>query len=162
MGAICHLCKHRSLKTNKSCGRDEWKVSPPPWGHSFKTGRSGCFFYCTETNTESQVKWRHREICSKWVNKIKTSQKILKETEISNLPNKRVQINGHQDAHWTGKTNGWKQWNLQQRVENIQSMDFSRPEHQRGYPFPSLADLPNPGIKPRSPALQADSLPAEP
>ena len=28
--------------------------------------------------------------------------------------------------------------------------------------FPSLGDLPNPGIKPRSPALQADSLPAEP
>ena len=31
-----------------------------------------------------------------------------------------------------------------------------------GYPFPSPGDLPNPGIKPRSPALQADSLPAEP
>ena len=29
-------------------------------------------------------------------------------------------------------------------------------------PFPSPGDLPNPGIKPRSPALQADSLPAEP
>ena len=28
--------------------------------------------------------------------------------------------------------------------------------------FPSLGDLPNPGIKPRSPTLQADSLPAEP
>ena len=28
--------------------------------------------------------------------------------------------------------------------------------------FPSLWDLPNPGIKPRSPALQADSLPAAP
>ena len=28
--------------------------------------------------------------------------------------------------------------------------------------FPSPGDLPNPGIKPRSPALQADSLPAEP
>ena len=31
-----------------------------------------------------------------------------------------------------------------------------------GNPFPSPGDLPNPGIKPRSPALQADSLPAEP
>ena len=29
-------------------------------------------------------------------------------------------------------------------------------------PFPSPRDLPNPGIEPRSPALQADSLPAEP
>ena len=31
-----------------------------------------------------------------------------------------------------------------------------------GKPFPSPGDLPNPRIKPRSPALQADSLPAEP
>ena len=31
-----------------------------------------------------------------------------------------------------------------------------------GLPFPSLEDLPNPGIEPRSPTLQADSLPAEP
>ena len=29
-------------------------------------------------------------------------------------------------------------------------------------PFPSPGDLPNPGIEPRSPALQADSLPTEP
>ena len=29
-------------------------------------------------------------------------------------------------------------------------------------PFPSPGDLPNPGIEPRSPALQAVSLPAEP
>ena len=28
-------------------------------------------------------------------------------------------------------------------------------------PFPSTGDLPNPGIKPRSPSLQADSLPAK-
>ena len=31
-----------------------------------------------------------------------------------------------------------------------------------GLPFPSPGDLPNPGIKPRSPALQADTLPSEP
>ena len=43
----------------------------------------------------------------------------------------------------------------------IQSMEFSRPEHWRRYPFPSPGDLPNPGVKPRSPTLQADSLPAE-
>ena len=41
----------------------------------------------------------------------------------------------------------------------IQSMEFSRPEYWSGQPFPSPGDLPNPGIKPRSPALQADSLP---
>ena len=44
----------------------------------------------------------------------------------------------------------------------IQSMEFSRPEYQSGYPFPSPGDLPNLGIKPRFPTLQADSLPADP
>ena len=44
----------------------------------------------------------------------------------------------------------------------IQSMEFSRPEYWSGQPFPSPGDLPNPEIEPRSPALQADSLPAEP
>ena len=41
-------------------------------------------------------------------------------------------------------------------------MEFSRPEHWSGWPFPSPGDLSNPGIKSRSPALQVDSLPAEP
>ena len=40
-------------------------------------------------------------------------------------------------------------------------MEFSRPEYWSGLPFPSPRDLPNPGIKPRSPALQVDSLPTE-
>ena len=42
------------------------------------------------------------------------------------------------------------------------SMGFSRQEYWSGLPFPSPADLPNPGIKPRYPALQADTLPSEP
>ena len=41
------------------------------------------------------------------------------------------------------------------------SMGFSRQEYQSGLPFPSPGDLPDPGIEPRSPALQADSLPTE-
>ena len=41
------------------------------------------------------------------------------------------------------------------------SMRFSRQEYWNGLPFPSPEDLPNPRIKPRSPALQADSLPTE-
>ena len=41
------------------------------------------------------------------------------------------------------------------------SMGFSRQESWSGFPFPSSVDLPNPGIEPRSPALQADSLPTE-
>ena len=37
-------------------------------------------------------------------------------------------------------------------------MGFSRQEHWSGLPFPTPRDLPNPGIEPGSPALQADSL----
>ena len=42
------------------------------------------------------------------------------------------------------------------------SMEFSRQECWSGLPFPSPGDLPDPGIEPGSPALQADSLPSEP
>ena len=41
------------------------------------------------------------------------------------------------------------------------SMGLSRQEYWSGLPFPSPGDLPDPGIKPRAPALQADSLPTE-
>ena len=40
-------------------------------------------------------------------------------------------------------------------------MEFSRPEHWNGKPFLSPGDLPKPGIEPRSPALQVESLPTE-
>ena len=42
------------------------------------------------------------------------------------------------------------------------SMKFSRQEYWSVLPFPSPGDLPNPGIKPGSPALQADALLSEP
>ena len=42
------------------------------------------------------------------------------------------------------------------------SMEFYRKEYWSGLPIPSPKDFPNPGIEPRSPALQADSLPSEP
>ena len=38
------------------------------------------------------------------------------------------------------------------------SIGFSRQEYGGGLPFPSPGDLPDPGIEPRSPALQEDSL----
>ena len=41
------------------------------------------------------------------------------------------------------------------------SMGFSRLEYCTGLPFTSPWDLPDPGVKPRSPALQANSLPTE-
>ena len=42
------------------------------------------------------------------------------------------------------------------------SMDFSRQEYWSGLPFPYPGDLPNPGIEPGSPALQADALTSDP
>ena len=42
------------------------------------------------------------------------------------------------------------------------SMGFSRQEYWSGLPCPPPGDLPNVGIEPRSPALQADSLLSEP
>ena len=41
-------------------------------------------------------------------------------------------------------------------------MEFSRPEYWSREPFPSPGNLPSQGMEPRSPALQADSLPTEP
>ena len=41
-------------------------------------------------------------------------------------------------------------------------MGFSRQEYWSGLPFPSPGDLPNTGIEPRSPTLEADALTSEP
>ena len=42
------------------------------------------------------------------------------------------------------------------------SMEFSRQEYWSRLPFPSPGDLPNPGVEPGSPTLQADTLSSEP
>ena len=41
-------------------------------------------------------------------------------------------------------------------------MGFFRQEYWSGFPFPSPWDFPDPGVEPRSPALQADTLTSEP
>ena len=41
-------------------------------------------------------------------------------------------------------------------------MEFCRQEYWSGLPFPPPGDLPDPGIQPTYPALQADSLPSKP
>ena len=46
-------------------------------------------------------------------------------------------------------------------MDYTESTEFSSPGYWSGQPFPSPGDLPNPGIEPRFPALQVDSLPAE-
>ena len=54
-------------------------------------------------------------------------------------------------------------WTVAHQV--LQSMGFFRQEYWNGFPFPSPRNLPHPGIKPASPvspALQVDSLCAEP
>ena len=52
------------------------------------------------------------------------------------------------------------QWTVAYRAPP--AMGFSRQEYWSELPFPSPGDPPDPGIKPRSPALQADTLPSEP
>ena len=47
-------------------------------------------------------------------------------------------------------------------LQALLSVRFSRQEYCSGLPFLSPGDLPDPGIEPRSPTLQVDSLPSEP
>ena len=57
------------------------------------------------------------------------------------------------------------QSNYHQAVENVKaplSLGYSRQEYWSGWPFSSPGVLPDPGIIPRSPILQADSLLSEP
>ena len=61
-------------------------------------------------------------------------------------------------THWESCIDGARFYYL----FNIWCMEFSGPEYWSEQPFHSPGDLPNPGIEPRSPALQAESLPAEP
>ena len=44
----------------------------------------------------------------------------------------------------------------------LPSMGFSRQEYWSGLPFHSPGDLPDPGVEPKSPALEADALTSEP
>ena len=53
----------------------------------------------------------------------------------------------------------WNPWTV--ACQAPLSIGFSRQEYWSGLPFPSPGDLPNLGIEPGSPALQADSLPTE-
>jgi len=55
----------------------------------------------------------------------------------------------------------WGKKNSSLRPHGL-SMEFSRLEYWSGQLLPFPGDLPNPGIKPRSPTLQVDFLPAEP
>ena len=51
---------------------------------------------------------------------------------------------------------------IREHLCKILCIEFFRQKYWSGLPFPSPGDLSNPGIEPKSPALQADSLPTEP
>ena len=70
-----------------------------------------------------------------------------------------ISVASQEEALSTGKAIGTP-WTVAHQA--LLSMEFSRQEYWSGLPFPSPGDLPETGIEPRSPALLADSLPAEP
>ena len=53
-------------------------------------------------------------------------------------------------------------WTVGEAYQTPPSMGFSRQEYWSGLSFPSPGDLPDPGIEPGSPALEADALTSEP
>ena len=70
------------------------------------------------------------------------------------------------NMHTLAQTSSWKSESHSFMSNSLSphglTMEFFRPEYWSGWPSPSPRALSNPGIEPRSPALQADSLPAEP
>ena len=64
---------------------------------------------------------------------------------------------------WKSSSHVWlfaTPWTVAHQI--LLSMEFSRQEYWSGLVFPSPGDLSNPGIEPRSPAFQSDSLLSEP
>ena len=82
--------------------------------------------------------------------KIKLADDIHKGMII--IMNHGIQVHKDNESHSVGSDS----------LPPMDYIEFSRPEYWSGWPFPSPGDLSNPQIKPRSPTLQADSLPAEP
>ena len=86
-------------------------------------------------------------------NKQTNKKQIIKIVEMSHDRGAKVKLLSHV---WLFAT----PWTVAHQAPL--SMGFSRQEYWSELPFPSLGDLPDPGIKPRSPALQADALTSEP
>ena len=68
----------------------------------------------------------------------------------------------HEQTEWVSGCKLLSHVQLFATPRTTQSMEFSKPEHWSGQLFHSPGDLPNPGIKLGSPALQVDSLSVEP
>ena len=95
-----------------------------------------------------------KKIKKKWSN---FSQHLLTTSGVSNS-----NIHRKKERKWSCSvvSDSVTPWTVAQ--QGPLSMGFSRQEYCSGLPFPSPGDLPNPGIEPRSPTLQADTLPSEP
>ena len=85
------------------------------------------------------VGWHH------WLNGHEFAQSEVKWSEVKSLSRVRLLV-----TPWTIV------------LQATLSMAFPRQEYCSGLLFPFPGDLPNPGIEPRSPALQAGSLPSKP
>ena len=79
-------------------------------------------------------------------------------TQVVNPETLLTVISMHACSVASGMSNSLQSHGLQPPQTPL-SMGFSRQEYWNGLPFPLSGNLPNPGIKPESPALQADSLP---
>ena len=96
---------------------------------------------------------------------------MLEETAFNSRPTSHWQRN-YLDNFPERKTSSEMKWKSLSHVRlfvtprTIQALEFFRPEYWSGYLVLVVGkipvDLPNPGTEPRSPTLQADSLPAEP
>ena len=152
------------LLPGKSHGRRSL-VGCSPWGHEESDGTEGLHFHfslscigegngnplqcsCLENSRDGGAWWAAvYEVAQSW-----TQLKLLSSSRIQY---KQEYIGSHSESESHSVRLFATPW-------TIQSMEFSRPEHWSGQPFPSPGDLPNTVIEPRSPTLQVNSLPAEP
>ena len=81
---------------------------------------------------------------------------MLSRLIITFLPRSKVKV---KESHSVLSSSFVTPWTVACQV--LLSTEFHRQECWSGLPFPSPGDLPDPGIEPRSPALQSDSLPSE-
>ena len=131
--------------------RRKWQPTPVLLPRKFH-GWKSLVGYSPRGHKESDTTWA----TSLWCHFVHTTTRY--RVEISNHCSKtswvRKTSERESESHSVTSDSLW--------LHGLQSMEFSRPEYWSEQPFPSLEDLPNPGIEPRSPALQADSLPVEP
>ena len=127
---------------------------------------------------------RWREACTTLVsivqNVVKTQTSLQEEGRMKSVFRAGNLLNPKSDHHWEvlwpllqEKIYAYNEVKSLSRVQLFvtpwtvayqapPSMGFSRQEYWSGLPFPSPGDLPDPGIEPRSPTLQADPLTSEP